>query len=316
MKQVLLAFAVIAALSACDKNDNIIDNLLTDDVDLKSTTESVVTTEAALEDVAEAAEFEVELFSATDGVVESIAAEDDLVSLKAGGNEMQNRWRNRYKGGVCPNILIETEEGGWPRTITLDYGDGTELANGRIIAGIIEIFQTAPRTENGAVRTVTFIDFNIDGIGIAGTIVKTFLVDELKVEIVRDLTFTLEDGTIIEHDAECTRTWVEGRNTPLDPADNVFAIEGFVNCEDSDGNIYRRTITKALMKRGNCRYIVAGEASLSKNGVAFATINYGDGTCDNVATMTTAQGRKQFRIGNCIREKRQSNEQNQNRNGQ
>ncbi len=310
MKKVLLAFAVIAILASCDKNDSIIDDMPMVDVDLKSTTESVVTTEVALDDVAEAAEFEVDLFSGTDNAAESAMAVEGDANLKAGGDMTQNRFRLRYKLGVCPEILIEKEEGGWPRTITLDYGDGIELANGRIIAGVIVIVQTDSRLVNGATRTVTFQDFSVDGVAITGTIVKTFLIDEQKVTIVRDLTFTLEDGTTIDRYAEYERVWAAGMDTPLDPSDDIFEITGNVNCEDSDGNTYRREITNRLIKKGGCRWIVAGEVALYKNDVQFATINYGDGECDNIATMSTADGTKQFTIGKYVRERRQERNQN------
>ncbi len=317
MKKVLLSLAVVAALASCDKNDNIIDDLPMADVDLKSTTESVVTTEASLDDVAEAAEYEVDLFTGTDVTVEQLAAEQSASSLKSGvqGDQTQSRYRDRYKLGICPDIHIVSEEGGWPRTITLDYGEGTELMNGRVIAGIIEIYQTAPRRENG-VRTVTFTGFSVDGVGIEGTSVKTFDATALTISVVRDLTFTLEDGTTIDRDAERLMTWVEGMDTPFDHTDDVFEITGFVNCVDSDENVYRRDITVPLIKKGDCRWIVSGEVSLTKNGVEFATINYGDGECDNIAVMTTADGSEEFEIGKRVREKREDRNGEQNHNGQ
>jgi len=305
MKKVFLALAVIGALASCDKNDSIIDDNQLMDVDLKSTVESVVTTEAQLDDVAEAADYEVDLFTSFEATMEAVSVEQTGSSLKSGDTQIQNRIRERYKLGRCPNIQIINENGEWPRTITLDYGDGTELNNGRVISGIIEIVMTGPRYVNGNTRTVTFINFSVDTIGIAGTIVKTFLIDELKVNIVRDLTFTLPDGTTIDRDAERSRVWVKGINTPFDHSDDVFEITGFVNCEDSDGNVYRREITNRLIRKGGCRFIVAGEVTLSKNGVHFATINYGNGECDNLAMMHTANGKKQFEIGKRIRERRQ-----------
>ena len=310
MKKVLLSLAVFAALASCDKNENIIDDLPMAEVDLKSTTESVVTTEASLDDVVEAAEYEVDLFTGTNDVAETIAMEQSGAILKSGDDDKKDlRWR--YKFGKCPNIHIVKEEGGWPRTITLDYGEGTELENGRVFAGIIEVYQTEPRRVNEATRTVTFQEFSVDAIGIDGTSIKTFLKDEYKVEIARNMTFTLEDGTTIEHIAESTRTWTEGMDTEFDHTDDIFQIEGFVTCKDSDGNVYRRDITSPLIKKGGCRWIVAGEVSLSKNGVEFATVNYGDMECNHVATMTTAEGSKVFKIGERKREKRQDDENNE-----
>ncbi|TRX71633.1 hypothetical protein [Carboxylicivirga sp. M1479] len=312
MKKVLLSLAVIAALSACDKNDQLIEEMPLADIELKSTTESVVTTEASLDDLAEAAEYEVDLFTGTDEAMATIAAEQDGIELKAGGEGSKKRYRDRYKWGKCPDIHIVKEEGGWPRTITLNYGESTELENGRVISGIIEIYQTASRKVNGATRTVTFKEFSVDAVGIAGTSEKTFKKDEFKVDIVRDLTFTLEDGTTIHREAVRVRTWTQGMDTPLDHTDDIFEITGSVTCVDSDENEYSRLITTPLIKKGGCRYIVAGEVTLSstKNGVDFATINYGDGECDNIAIMTTAEGSEEIEIGKRKRERRQERNQN------
>ncbi|WP_430812375.1 MULTISPECIES: hypothetical protein [unclassified Carboxylicivirga] len=310
MKKVLFALALIAGMTACDKNDNMIDENLLPELDLKSTTESVVTTEAKLDDVAEAAAYEVELFTGSDEAVTGLFSNQTEYELKSGSGPNHHRYRERYKLNQCPDVQIDYGEEGWPRTITLDYGESTELANGRIISGIIQIVQTAPRTENGATCTITFIDFSVDGVSIEGIIVKTFLIDEQKVVITRDLTFTLEDGTVIERDCECTRVWVEGMGTALNHLDDVFEITGSMSCEDSDGNMYQRQIRNRLVKRGDCRYIVAGEVAFMKNGVEFAKINYGNGTCDNQAWMNSAEGGHRFTIGNCVRERRQVNNQN------
>ena len=59
--------------------------------------------------------------------------------------------------GLPPVITIEKTDGGFPITITLDYGDGTELLNGRIISGTITIVVSAPPRTDGATRTVTRI---------------------------------------------------------------------------------------------------------------------------------------------------------------
>ncbi|MCU4174061.1 hypothetical protein [Carboxylicivirga sp. N1Y90] len=305
MKNVLvtIGIAVLVALTACNKNDNLLPEDQLNEVDLKTTTESVIVTEASLDDVTEAADYEVDLFTGSDIEVASAAFEASDLELKAGD---QHKYRNRYRWGKCPDIHIVKEEGGYPRTITLNYGEGTELTNGRVIAGIIEIVMSGPRRENGATRTVTFIDFSVDDVAIAGTSIKTFLKDEYKVNIVRDMSFTLpEDGTVIERTAEKTRTWVAGMDTPFDHSDDVINITGYTNCEDSDGNSYNREITTALVKNGECRYIVAGEITLTKNGVEFGVINYGDGKCDNIATLTTAEGTKEFEIGKRHRQRKQ-----------
>lgn len=291
MKKIFLLILAVAVFASCEKEKtNDLSNYA--DVDFSVTTESLVETEAKIDDVTESANYEVELYTGSDDVLES--GKKSTASTSA---YFTNPFTNRYKLGQCPDIHIVSEEGGFPKTITLDYGQATVLENGHVLSGIVEIVITGPIRENGSSRTVTFESFSVDTIGIAGTKVKTFLSDDKKVNVVSNLEFTLKDGTVISRDAEKDFVWVEGWDTPGIYYDNIFSITGFANVEDSDGNIYSRVITKPLHKRGGCRFIVKGEVSLYKNNVLFATIDYGNGECNDTAIMTTAEGRKEIRIG-------------------
>ena len=313
MKKSILAtaMAALAIMTACNKND---DNMDYTDPKLSVTVESVVTTEAALDDVVEETEYEVDLYSGSDATfaaMSEMTASSELKSASSG-----NLFKYRYRWQKCPDIHIVSENGSFPKTITLNYGESTELENGRVLSGIIQIVVSASPRTDGATRTVTFQDFSIDSIGIAGTSVKTFhgdRVTERQVTIERNLQFTFKDGTTRTCEAEKTRNWVAGLDTPLDPTDDVIEITGYANCEDSEGNTYRKEITKNLVKRGDCRFIVAGEVTFSKNGAIFATIDYGNGACDRIATITTAAGTKNIEIGKRIWIRRQI--QNQQNNG-
>lgn len=307
MNKLLLTVATITliAFTSCNKNENLVPDQNIEDVDLAMTTESVVTTDANLDDIMEATEYEVELYSGTAETVSALAVQQETATLKS--TAFENPFKYRYRWGICPDIHIVSEEGGYPKTITLNYGEATQLENGRVIAGIIQIVISGPRRENGATRTITFDDFSVDTIAIAGESVKTFLKDEYKVLITRNITYTLPDGTYIETTAERTKTWVEGMSTPFQNDDDRFEITGYSVCIDSDGDEFRKEISIPLIKKGGCRYIVAGEVTLSKNAQIFAVIDYGDGSCDRTATFTTNEGTKEFTIGKRIRERRQNN---------
>ena len=49
---------------------------------------------------------------------------------------------------------------------------------------------------------------------------------------------------------------------------------------------YKRSIIKPLVKIDGCDYIVEGKIEYIKNGVVLATVDFGDGECDNIATKT------------------------------
>jgi len=316
MKKLLLSLVMGTAVifSACNNEEEIIPASDYSVPDFNVTVESVVTTDAAIEDAVESVGYEVDLFSGTAEAIGDLSADASAVDqLKAGTRE---QYRNRYRLGNMPDVNIDWNNGDFPRTITLDYGEETELENGRIISGIIEIVVSAPMNTEGATRTVSFIDFSIDSLVVNGSIEKELvsLEDGRVVHIVRDLVVTYPDGTEVECYAELDRTWSQGMGTPFYHGDDVMGITGFAICKDSEDNEYRREIKEQLQKRGGCRYLISGEVEYSANGLAFGSVNYGDGTCDNVAVMNMAGGQKQFRIGDRVRERVQN--RNQNKNGQ
>jgi len=78
------------------------------------------------------------------------------------------KWTNklRYRLHQCPDIHIVSEEGGYPKTITLDYGDSTVLRNGRVLSGVIAMEISGPKKSRDYTRMVTYTDFSVDSLGI------------------------------------------------------------------------------------------------------------------------------------------------------
>lgn len=61
-----------------------------------------------------------------------------------------------------------------------------------------------------------------------------------------------------------------------------------------EGYEYDKIIVKPLVKIEGCKYIVEGIIQYLKDDVVVATIDYGDGTCDEWATKTWDGGSKVF----------------------
>ncbi len=290
--------AALVGMSACNKSDD--ENPVNyTEPEMSVTVESVVTTQTAAEDVVEETEYEIDLYTGSESAFMALASSPTLApELKSANN--YDRYKYRYRWQKCPEITIVSNNGKYPISITLNYGESTELENGRKLSGIIRIVLSASPRVDGATRTVTFENFSVDDISIEGTSIKTFhgdRVTERQVTISRDLQFTYEDGTVINSTAEKTRNWAAGLDTPLDPTDDVIEITGYANCEDSEGNTFKAEITKKLIKKGDCRFIVSGEITYSINDGIFASIDYGNGDCDRIATLTTASGSINIQIG-------------------
>lgn len=293
---VSLIIGLALAFTSCEKDEVDLSNDYTRP-EFSTSVESVVSMDAALEDVVEATGYEIDLFSGSTEAINSDFTEETASSatLKSGNTG----WKSRYAAGQCPLITIESAEGGFPKTISLNYGEQTELANGRVLRGVIKIVLSEPLRNIGSKREVTFEGFSIDTIGVEGTKVFTTLknANEREVNIVRNLIFTFPDASFIEHSSDKTRIWTAGLDTPFNHFDDVIEITGFSTNRDSDENEYERKIVKRLVLKGNCRFIVSGAVEYYKNSQLFATIDYGNGECDNKATITTANGTFEFIIG-------------------
>ncbi len=196
------------------------------------------------------------------------------------------RWTNKLRYGAqqCPNLNIEAEDGDFPKTITLDYGDGTELQNGKILSGLITIEITAPRNSPEYQRNITYTNFGVNNIVINGTSVVTIdRGEETFRAFVNDMEITLEDGTVITRHSERSWQWIEGMETALDQTDDVIQITGYAEAKTSDDDEYRKEIVDPLVRTRDCRFIVQGVVEITLNGELISTLDYGDGTCDAVA---------------------------------
>ena len=285
MKNLLLSLVVLASvfMFSCNKEETGI---------VSNEDEAIVSNDAAVDMVTDAADYEVELFT---GSTESI----NLASgaLKSTSNGPFGGW---YRFGMPPEVIITLTDGGFPITVSLNYGEGIELMNGTTISGSIFITVSAKPRTAGAIRTVTFNNFYVDSVNIAGTRTMTFSVGEggnIINNIVGSVVITFPDGTYITRETEKTREFYAGFDTPADHSDDIFHITGFTNSVSSEGFTFSNVIQVPLVRKGGCRYIVEGISALSKNGEVFAELNFGDGTCDDIATITKDGVERQITLG-------------------
>ncbi|MDP3445637.1 MAG: hypothetical protein Q8T08_22480 [Ignavibacteria bacterium] len=75
-------------------------------------------------------------------------------------------------------------------------------------------------------------------------------------------------------------------------------IEFNLDIVDKNGkdSYYKKVIVEPLVKSENCDFIVSGIVKFYKGDAWVATIDYGDGTCDQWATKTWEGGSKDFSL--------------------
>jgi len=297
MKKLLfiLLIGIGFMFTACDKSD---DNVkLIDESDLSITdVASVVDTEVAISNVMTEADYESDMFSLEESTVKSNAYGYRLRNL----GELYKRWRC-YKDDMGPEVtVVDGDNDGFPKTITIDYGDGIVLRNGRIISGIVVIVVSAPPRTDGAMREFTYQNFKVDSIGIAGYKKVVFSGEagvSRKFEHEYDLNFSFVDETEVSCVGNKTKEWVEGLDTSYDRADDKIHITGQDVFIDSENNEFKKEIEDRLLRLGTCKYIVSGVVMYSQNGDEFARVDFGDGTCDDKAIKTTVDGDEEITLG-------------------
>lgn len=219
-----------------------------------------------------------------------------------GGILQQNNYQNHHNGPGSqsgPNggpevsgeriVTVEQVEGesdypGFPKLITIQFIDW-QVGQGPVKNGFIYIWTDGPMRAIGTTRIITFEDFTVDGNLIEGT--KTISnLDGLNLSITLEggkITFT--DGTFITREMERNREWILGTDTPFFIWDDEFLFTGFCYGVNREGVEYSNTITEPLLKRMTCRWIVAGTMEMQV-GENLTILDYGDGECDNLATIT------------------------------
>lgn len=218
-------------------------------------------------------------------------AEEKLTRWWRIGKRFEMNGKLRYRKN-CPNVEItEGEDEGYPRTISMNYGEGTELKNGKVLSGLIEIVISAPRNTQEYTKSVKYTNFGIDSLLINGnSMVEVDKVDTMFREYNSDLTFLLADGTTINRSSARTWHWISGADTKEDQTDDIITISGSAIASMDDVANYKKEITTPLMRKGECKHIVEGTVVVTLDGKVISTLDYGDGTCDAIATLTDIVG--------------------------
>ncbi len=181
------------------------------------------------------------------------------------------------------------------KTITYVNFINGNSQNGHVKNGVIIVKILGGPLQEQFERTITFQNFFIDDIKIEGKkrIIKT-AEHQYSIMLMAGKT-TFPDGTTYTRECTRTRTWTEGYNTPANIWDDTYTIEGNATGTNRKGNTYTHTITNPLVIENACRWIVQGTIELTTNGQT-ATLDYGMGDCDNIATITINGKTTEIRI--------------------
>ena len=199
--------------------------------------------------------------------------------------------RDRERIGDCAEVTTDREAG----TVVIDFGeDGCVGADGRLRKGIIRITHTGDYGQPGHSKETSFENFEIDSIGVEGTRTVTNISDPSGEDKVSTITLlggklSFPDGTELTRDSEKTRTVFYNEEEEVFQA-TVFGVANGMN---KDALQYTHTVdeeTPLLFTRA-CREMrrvaaVSGILLIEVEGESDKIVDFGDGSCDHMVTVT------------------------------
>jgi hypothetical protein len=194
----------------------------------------------------------------------------------------------------CLTVTVHENEDGefWPRSWTLDYGtENCECFLGNSKRGKIHVTLSDWWRNEGSLREITFEDYYFNDNKLEGykTILNTGVNENGNLSFTKNISdakMIYADGGEMTWECEKYSELISGSETFIF-ADDVWSVTGSGSGVNLDGNNYTMTITSALIYQNGCFYPVSGVVEIDAENEELKVIDYGDGDCDGLVTVTT-----------------------------
>lgn len=194
----------------------------------------------------------------------------------------------------CATVTVDTISN--PHSIVIDFGTTPCLCDqwdNRYREGIVTVTWTGGYRQPGTVITYTTTNYargdaadQMDQISFSKTVTNEGLNDSgnLHYHIVTTGSETTFDGLTSNWSSDKEKIWLQGEPTP-DKGDDVYSFSGSMSGTNANGVSYTGTIVDPLMKDA-CDWYVSGTVQFTRTNLPDVVLNYGDGMCDDQATIT------------------------------
>ena len=296
---VLITFTLLV-FTSCNKTDDVTTDII-DGLNLEEAT--IISQTIAAETFDEVSEINDEAIFNVDEILAGSQLKEGGDGNHHGHGYRNNRHydtltlhgRNLFRLSECVTITREINEAKDTMEMVIDFGEENCLGpDGRERRGKIIITRYGNFYWDGTVEiTNTFEDYYVNDNQVIGTkTIDGYINDDgNRVQEMND------NGSIILADGSGTITWtatrtrvvVEGSDTRI-KLDDVVHVTGNASGSDAEGNTYSSEIIEPLVRIhdiGCFRHPVSGIVQILRSPDTEITIDYGDGTCDNLAEVTT-----------------------------
>lgn len=191
----------------------------------------------------------------------------------------------------CASVTV-TPAIGWPKLIVIDFGTGCTSSNSISRSGKINITLSDSLRKKASTAVLTFDGYYVNGYKKEGTITWTNNSTtttkgwERKVE---NGKITAPNGKYWLHSAVKNIVQTAGWDTPRNLLDDVYSITGTSSVTNANNITRTSTILEALEKKTICENISKGSIQL-QGPKHTAVIDFGNGDCDKVATISIDGG--------------------------
>jgi hypothetical protein len=196
------------------------------------------------------------------------------------------------KGASCATITWMNSQdtigiNNWPVIILVDYGTvGCADYDGKFKQGSFTAVFHNRFGDEGAMIDITLNDYKVNTVEYRGTITLKNNGGRSYSSTVANGEVVLSDGSTILYDGTSTLTWLSGHTTPSDASDDSFEFTNDSECTNREDRHFVVTTTTPLLKSSDCEYITSGVLDLTPDELATRSVNYGDGSCDDEASVT------------------------------
>lgn len=198
------------------------------------------------------------------------------------------------EGDACATITYyKSADSSYIENITIDYQDENCITDGRKRIGKIHVFLTGRLKEIGTEITVSMQNFHINGFKIEGT--QTSVLTGLDVNYNPIISQEISNGKITVLNGDFL-TFEAKKDILIDLSNQwitySFKSEGI----SSKGEEFQMYSESDLLSDFDCAYIQSGVVRLQTSNSSQQSIEYGDGTCDNVATYKSGDLQVDFEL--------------------
>lgn len=202
---------------------------------------------------------------------------------------------------ACAMVSLAPLGSAYPKTLTIDYGNGCVGLDGQWRSGtIVAVFSGDYRAE-GTEITIELTDYTVDQYSPTGmmTVNNNGTQDTTMTFSVSVTEGHVEwDGKAVKWNAELTRVWSGGVATGFYTDngsgdslgvdglnDDLYLITGTISGNDRIEHPYSAEILTALQLQTGCAYVEMGELSIHPTNYNEGVIDFGDGSCNQQATI-------------------------------